>query len=117
MITVELRDLVFTAFHGIHEEEKILGNEYIVNISLSLHEKEEVISHIHDTVNYAAIYEIIKRRMAVPTPLLETIVMETGNEIHAVFPELKSISVSIEKAHPPIESFQGSARVIWHKEF
>ncbi len=117
MITVQLQNLLFNAFHGIHEEEKILGNEYVVNASVALHERDEVIEHIHDTVNYAAIYQIIKKRMNIPTPLLETIVMETGNEIHRVFPDLKSISISIKKMHPPIEGMQGAAEVTWHKEF
>lgn len=117
MITVQLNHLIFNAFHGIHEEERILGNEYVVDASVDFHEKEEVISHINDTVNYAIIYDIIKKRMSIPTPLLETIVMEIGNAIHKEFPGLKSISVSVKKMHPPIESMQGAAKVGWHKEF
>lgn len=117
MVTVRLSDLLFNAFHGIHEEEKILGNEYLVNVSVAFQEKEEVIEHIHDTVNYAGIYNIIKKRMSIPTPLLETIVMQAGNEIHALYPDLRSISISIKKMHPPIEGMQGAAEVSWHKEF
>lgn len=117
MVTVQLQNLLFNAFHGIHEEEKILGNEYVVNASVEFHERDEVIEHINDTVNYAVIYNIIKKRMSIPTPLLETIVMQTGNEIHRQFPDLKSISLSIKKMHPPIEGMRGAAEVSWHKEF
>jgi len=117
MITVELSNLLFNAFHGIHEEEKILGNEYVVNVSVAFVEKDAVIEHIHDTVNYAVIYNIIKKRMSIATPLLETIVMQTGNEIHTVYPHLKSISISIKKMHPPMEGMQGAAEVNWQKDF
>jgi len=117
MITVQLRNLLFTAFHGIHEEEKILGNEYEVNVSVEFHERDEVIQHINDTVNYAIIYSIIKKRMTIPTPLLETIVMQAGNEIYNEFPYLKSISLSIKKMNPPIAGMQGEAEVCWHREF
>lgn len=117
MITVQLYDLLFNAFHGIHEEEKILGNEYVVNASVEYDETEDTILHISDTINYATVYNIIKKRMGIPTPLLETLVMETGNEIHSKFPGLKSISISIKKMHPPIEGMQGSAVVKWYKEF
>lgn len=117
MIKVELEDLLFKAFHGILEEEKIIGNDYIVNASVDFHEKAEVIHHINDTVDYAKIYEIIAKRMDLPTPLLETVVMHIGNDIHHQYPDLKSISVSIKKMHPPIERMQGSAEVTWHKEF
>jgi dihydroneopterin aldolase len=117
MITVQLQNLLFNAFHGIHEEEKILGNQYVVDASVEFYENDEVIEHINETVNYSIIYNIIKNRMATPTPLLETIVMEAGNEIHKEFPDVKFISISIQKMHPPIEGMQGTARVCWHKEF
>jgi dihydroneopterin aldolase len=62
-------------------------------------------------------YEIIKKRMSIPTPLLETIVMEIGNQIHAEYPLLKAIQISIKKLHPPIEGIQGAAGVTWEKQF
>lgn len=117
MITVHLRQLLFNAFHGVHEEEKILGNEYVVDCSVEFHEDAEVIEHINDTVNYVAIYEIIKKRMDISTPLLETVIMEIGNEIHNQFEQLISITVSIKKLHPPIEGIQGAVGVTWHKHF
>ena len=117
MITVHLHDLLFNGFHGIHEEERVLGNEYIIDASLEFHEEGEVITHINDTVNYVTLYNIIKKRMSVPTPLLETIVMEIGNEIYKEYPLLKSIHISIKKLHPPIEGIQGAAGVTWHKQY
>ncbi|MEO9022035.1 MAG: dihydroneopterin aldolase [Ginsengibacter sp.] len=117
MITVHLSDLLFNSFHGIHEEEKILGNDYIVDTSVEFYETSEVISHIHDTVNYVTIYNIIKERMSIPTPLLETVAMEIGNSIHLEFPLLKSIVISIKKMRPPIESIIGNVGVTWEKQF
>ncbi len=117
MITVQLLDLRFHSFHGIHEEEKILGNEYIINASVEFHEDEQIINSIHQTVNYADLYNIIRERMGVPSPLLETILMEIGDEIHREFPQLHSINISIKKMHPPIEGIQGAAGVMWQKEF
>ncbi len=117
MIKVQLHQLKFNSFHGIHEEEKILGNEYVIDASVEFHENAQVITSIHETVNYADIYKIIKMRMEIPTPLLETILMEAGNDIHSRFPQLRSINISIKKMHPPIEGIEGSAIVSYHKEF
>lgn len=117
MIKVQLHNLLFRAFHGIYEEERILGNEYCVNVILEFYEKTEVIQHIDDTVDYSKVYDIIKSRMMIATPLLETVVMQTGNDIHREFPDLKTISVSIKKLNLPIEGMQGLAEVSWHKEF
>lgn len=117
MISIHLDKLHFNSFHGVHEEEKILGNEYIVDCLINFHEREEVIVHIDDTINYVAVYEIIKNHMAIPTNLLETVAMKIGYDIHEKFPDVKCISVSITKLHPPIEAIQGSVGVKWHKEF
>lgn len=117
MVRVQLQNLLFKSFHGIHEEEKILGNDYSVDAAVDFHERDEVIEHINQTIDYATIYEIIKKRMGIPTPLLETVVMQIGNDIHQEFPDLKSITISIKKMHPPIEGMQGVAEVTWHKEF
>jgi dihydroneopterin aldolase len=117
MLTVHLHKLLFNGFHGIHEEERILGNEYEVDCDVEFHENVEVITHIDDTINYVTIHQIIRNRMAIPTPLLETVIMEIGNEIHAQFPLLKSITISIKKLHVPIKGIQGLAGVTWQKHF
>jgi dihydroneopterin aldolase len=117
MITVHLHNLHFNSFHGIHEEEKILGNEYLIDASVEFHEEKHVITSIHDTINYEDIYNIIKERMSVPTPLLETIVMEIGNEIHTEFPLVRSINISLKKMYPPIEGIEGAAGVSWQRQF
>ncbi len=117
MITVSLNDLRFEAFHGIHKEETLLGNTYVVDCVIELHEANEVIRYIEDTVDYSKVYDIIRERMSVATPLLETLCMETGIQVHESFPDTKSIFIRIKKLHPHIEGFQGSTSVSWHKEY
>lgn len=117
MIQIELHDLRFRAGHGIHEEERILGNEYLVNCTVAFHETPRVIRHIDETINYAQIYSLISERMKTPTPLLETVVMEMGYAIQESFQEIKSITLSIRKMHPPIISMEGTVGITWHKEF
>ncbi|MEO6136937.1 MAG: dihydroneopterin aldolase [Ginsengibacter sp.] len=117
MITIHLERLLFTAYHGIHKEEKILGNEYEVDCKVEFHEGEKIIDHIDDTINYVEIYSIIKERMKTAKPLLEAVIMQMGNEIYDQFPQVKSIHISIKKLHPPIAGMQGSVGVSWNKQF
>ncbi|MEO7317268.1 MAG: dihydroneopterin aldolase [Ginsengibacter sp.] len=117
MITVQLHQLLFHAYHGVHEEEEVLGNEYMVDCSVEFYETAEVITHINDTVNYVHIYDIIKKRMSIPTQLLETIAMEIGNEIIREYKELKVINITIRKLHPPIEGIRGSVGIAWNRKF
>lgn len=117
MITIHLHNLIFFSFHGVHEEEKILGNEYEVNADVQFHEEHAQIHSLCETINYVDVFEIIKDRMKIPTQLLETVVMEIGNSIYEKYNYVRSINVSLKKKHPPIEKIEGSVGVSWHKEF
>ncbi|MGI8582066.1 MAG: dihydroneopterin aldolase [Chitinophagaceae bacterium] len=116
MITIHLYNLKFHSFHGVHEEEKLLGNEYEVNAEVQFHEEQSVIHSLSQTINYAEIFEIIKKRMHIPSALLETVVMDIGNTIHEKYNYVRSINISLKKIHPPIEGIVGSVGVSWHKE-
>lgn len=117
MITIHLYELLFKAYHGIHDEEKILGNDYVVDCSVDFYEQKKVVDRIDDTINYVEIYNIINKRMKIATPLLETVIMEIGNAVQDKFSEIKSLRISIKKLQPPIEGIQGAVGISWHKEF
>jgi dihydroneopterin aldolase len=117
MITIHLHHLKFYSFHGVHEEERILGNEYEVNADVQFHEENTEIHSLSQTINYAEVYEIIKNRMQVPSSLLETVVMDIGTTIHEKYNYVRHINISLTKVHPPIEAIEGSVGVSWYKEF
>ena len=117
MITIHLHKVLFHAYHGIHDEEKILGNEYELSADIIFYEKDEVIHSIHQTINYVDIYKIVRQRMDIPSLLLETVVMDIGNSIKNDYNDVKSISIHLKKIHPPVTGFQGSVGVTWQKDF
>jgi len=116
MITLHLHNLNFFSFHGLYEEEKILGNEYEVNADVMFDEKK-IITGINETINYAKIFEVIKQRMDIPTALLETVAQDLAQQIQAIDPRIKTISISIVKKHPPLSNIQGSVGVSYKTEF
>jgi dihydroneopterin aldolase len=116
MFTIHLNNLQFFSFHGIHEEERILGNEFEVNVTLSFI-ANGYITTLEQTINYATVYEIIKQRMHTATPLLETLVQDLTEEIRAFDKRIKSVSVSVEKKNPPIPNMDGSVSVHYKKDF
>jgi dihydroneopterin aldolase len=116
MVTIHLHNLNFFSFHGIHEEERILGNEYEVNVDVAFDEKG-AITKIGDTINYATIFELIKQRMNMPTPLLETVAQDIADNVYIADNRVRSIRVSVEKKNPPIANIQGSVSVSYTKEF
>jgi len=116
-MTISLHDLYFEAFHGFYEEERILGNTFVVNCSVEIREPQHIIRDLGETINYQAVFELIKAQMKIPELLLETLCMKIGNHIHESFPEIISVSISIKKLYPPVSSFHGSSSVSWHKVF
>lgn len=117
LITVSLHNLLFFGYHGLHEEEKILGGEFEVNVELFYEEPIPVISSIEQTIDYSSVYNLIKNRMSKPTLLLETIAMELSAEIKKTFPVTNEIIIRIKKVKPPIMSFTGSVEVCHHQKF
>lgn len=117
MFTIRLKNLIFTAFHGIYEEERLLGNQYRVDCSVTLEDSGKEGIQLEDTVNYEVLYRIVKNRMEIPSPLLEAVSMEIGQLILKEFSKLKAVSITISKIHPMIEGFVGESEVTWSKEF
>jgi dihydroneopterin aldolase len=117
VIKIELKRLRFFAFHGIHAEEKLIGNEFEVNVIATYLAPPEIIHSINDTVDYSKMFSIVKEQMSIPRELLETLAMETVEKIHTAFPQLKSVSYSILKLNPPIPHLTGSVSVNYTAEF
>ena len=93
-----------------------MGNEFEVNAAVTIAAGEKI-QRLSQTVNYVLIYEMIKKRMAVPAPLLETLAQELIEEIYLHDKRIESISISIKKLHPPIENFTGSVGISLVKHF
>ena len=114
--TIELKGLQFFSFHGLYEEEKIIGGEFKVDLLVKFSE-EKHITTIEQTINYAALYAIVKEEMNQPRKLLETLAQSIADKIHAAYPSLKEIDIRIEKKNPPIAGFIGSVGVSYKNQF
>lgn len=111
MLSIHLHNIILFAHHGIYEEEKILGNEFELNISIRHSPQHLPVKHMSDTIDYVAVYELVKKRMANATPLLETVVTDIAQKILAQFSLAEEVAVSIRKTHPPISQMEGSVGV------
>lgn len=111
MLSIHLKDLVFSAHHGVYEEERILGNKFVVNVHVHYLPVEEVITQLQEAINYETLFAMVNHRMKQTTPLLETIAMELCNSIIQSFHLVQGVFVSIEKTNPPIEALNGSVVV------
>lgn len=111
MLQIHLKNIRFFSYHGIFEEERILGNHFTVNITVDVVVEAIPVLHMSQSIDYVAIYELVAKRMAKATPLLETVVTEIAQSILARFSLALKVEISIDKLTPPIPSFEGSVGV------
>lgn len=116
-MTITLNDLRFYGYHGLFPEEKIIGNEFQVDVEVSFQPAPMIISEISATINYAEVYRLIKNRMEVPTELLETLAMSITESIQQQFSSVTQISIHIRKMHPPMAFFEGNVGVRYVRSF
>lgn len=109
--TIELKGLHLFGRHGLYPEETVAGGEFELNIALRYKVPEKEPLGLEDTIDYAAVYALVKERFAQPTGLLENLARELAAAIQAAFPQTEDLSISIVKLHPPIPGFEGAVGV------
>lgn len=110
---ISLHDVRFFARHGVFAQERILGNEFEVNLTVRVRtshfdpERDE----LADTVSYADIYEVVREEMMRPRRLLESVCMTTARSLRRRFPSITEGRISIVKMAPPIPGINGTCGV------
>lgn len=117
LLTIKLNNLRFHAFHGLYHEEQNAGNDFIVNLSVTYLPAQSIVQTLSETLDYGALFEIIKTEMQKPRLLLETFVMEVAEIIYKRFRVIRTIEISLEKIQVPLSGFSGSAVVSFTKNY
>ncbi|KAK4770581.1 hypothetical protein SAY87_031113 [Trapa incisa] len=96
-----LRGLMFHGFHGVKEEERKLGQKFLVDIDawmdLRIAGKSDLLS---DTVSYTDIYRISKGVLEGPSHnLLESVAELISSTTLSKFPQILAIRVKVGKPH------------------
>ena len=117
MVTVHLHNVVMHAHHGIYDEEEKSGSNYELNLDVNFDEHDAKLEKINDTISYEELYGIVRKKMMVPTPLLEKVCEGIIRKIKHEFAGVREISISIYKLEAPIENFQGKVGVTMRKKF
>lgn len=117
MTAIQLHNLIFFSHHGIHKEEQLTANSFEVNLDVMYDEKKNKFDNIKDTIDYVNLYEIVKKRMQIITPLMEKICKEIISKIRKEYPFITEVNISIRKLQVPLENFQGKVGVTMNKKF
>ena len=103
MALIELEEMEFYAYHGHFEEEQVVGNKFLVNISIETDcSKAAESDKLQDALDYVSIYKITKQEMDKKSHLLEHLVGRIIDRIHNEFPQIVHSKVKVSKLNPPM---------------
>lgn len=108
---IYLNDLKFNGFHGVYAAEKKIGNTFKVDVHIQFTPSTKTIEHLDQTIDYVQVYQLISKRMLIPTPLLETIVANIADQILAEHPIAEKVFVKLTKEKLAIPFFEGTTSV------
>ena len=98
-----LRNLRFHAYHGVLEQERIVGNDYEVSVRMSYDMRRAIASDdVANALNYAEAYEVIKRVMMQPSRLIERVAWRIAKALLDEFPMARNAEVTLVKLNPPM---------------
>ncbi|MCL6515678.1 dihydroneopterin aldolase [Alicyclobacillus sp.] len=114
MDSIILRNMTFYGYHGAFPEEKAIGQRFSVSLTLYLDLREAGASdRLADTVNYAKVYEDVKRILEGPAyNLLERVAERVAEEVLTRHPRLCGVRVAIEKPSAPIPGALESVGIV-----
>ena len=110
---IHLNEMVFYGYHGVHPEERKLGQRFIVDFTYeSAAENDREIRHLEDTIDYTQVYDIIRHTLQEREfYLLEVCANTLLDRIFAEFPRIIFANVRIKKPSVPINGTLGSVEV------
>ncbi|MDD6660112.1 MAG: dihydroneopterin aldolase [Eubacteriales bacterium] len=106
MDKILIRDLKIFAFHGVNEEEKIDGQNFVFDIDLYVNMTKACYSdNVEDTVSYAKVIKTVTRVFtAKKYDLLEKAAQITADAILDEYSDVSKVTVTLKKPEAPMKA-------------
>jgi len=107
-----MKNMIFYAYHGVSDSEKILGGKFEIDLALELDlKKAGITDNLNDTLNYESIYSTVKdcinqKKFYLVEALADHIAKNVIDK-YAV----QKITVRIRKPHAPIKGVLDTVEV------
>lgn len=110
MAVIRMRDMEFYGFTGCLPEEKINGQRFIINVTMTLDGLGGFVSdRLEDTVDYSAVYEIVKAETeSSHCDLIEHLAYVLAGRILGFSEKISEVTVSVSKPDAPIDGKFGT---------
>lgn len=101
--TISLEDMEFKAYHGCYDLEKIVGNRFLVDLSMDAELDDAAENdNVSETINYLTVFGIVEKCMMQKSDILENVALRITDALYDSFPQLRKVCVKVSKLAPPL---------------
>lgn len=112
-----LENIHFHAFHGVFPEENLVGNSFVISLTLDLDlQQASRTDELDDTINYQLIYDVVKAEMDIQSKLIEHVAGRILRSVMKTFPQVNKAEVRLKKINPPLGGQVESAVIVLVEE-
>ncbi|MDZ7634741.1 MAG: dihydroneopterin aldolase [Bacteroidales bacterium] len=98
---IRIEDMEFYAFHGHYREEQIVGNHFLVDVTIETDtDRAGKSDELRDTLNYQTAYLVVKREMETTSNLLEHIATRILDALYSELTGINKATVKVSKLNP-----------------
>ncbi|RJE47787.1 MULTISPECIES: dihydroneopterin aldolase [unclassified Dehalobacter] len=99
---IRLRGIELYAYHGVMEEERILGQRFVIDVDIFLKKPVNMQDSLAETVNYAEVYQVVRHCVVDQRyQLIETLAEKIALEITNGF-SCSGVRVEVHKPNAPV---------------
>jgi dihydroneopterin aldolase len=110
---IQIENMEFYSFHGHFKEERIVGNKFLVDLTVETDMTvPQESDNLKDAVNYQRVYEIVKLQMEKKSHLLEHIAGRILDSVYVEMEGIKKVTVKVSKMNPPMGGKIGSVSIV-----
>ena len=100
---IQIEQMEFYAYHGHFKEEQIVGNKFLVDLTIETDMALASVSDdLKDAVNYQKAYQLVKTEMEKKSHLLENIARRILDKLFENLTGIEEASVKVSKMNPPV---------------
>jgi len=116
MGVIQIEGMEFYSFHGHYKEERIVGNKFLVDLTIETDmQKPSESDNLKDAVNYQQAYQIVRQEMEKKSHLLEHIAGRILDSLYSEMQGIKKATVRVSKLNPPMGGKISSVSVVISK--
>jgi len=100
---IEIEGMDFFAYHGCFKEERVIGTRFTVDAWLTTDTSDaETTDELKHTVNYQAVYALIRQEMEQHSHLLEHVARRIVDALYRDFKTLNHVKIKVSKLNPAL---------------